>query len=74
MFNVGDVVEKTGGDYVFIGTVQAVFKKRNEVMRIVVENYDGILHIFNPTQLRLWEKAYANTREPNQAQDQSSSE
>jgi hypothetical protein len=49
---VGDRVEKGGGDYVFRGEVRAVFTKRSGQVRIVVENDDGILHIFNPGQLR----------------------
>lgn len=48
----GDLVEKTGGDYYFRGWVLSVFKKRSGQERVVVENADGIVHIFNPTQLR----------------------
>lgn len=44
---VGDKVIKGGGDYVFKGTIQSVFTKRSGVTRYVVENDDGILHIFN---------------------------
>lgn len=49
---VGDHAIKEGGDYRFIGTVVCVFNKLNGVKRIVVENGDGILHIFAPKQLR----------------------
>jgi hypothetical protein len=48
---VGDCVEKIGGDYTFRGVVVAVFSKRSGAVRVVVENDDGILHIFNPGQL-----------------------
>ncbi len=48
---VGNRVLKTGGDYSFEGEVVAVFKKRSRVWRVVVENNDGILHIFSPAQL-----------------------
>jgi hypothetical protein len=48
---VGDRVEKIGGDYTFRGVVVAVFCKRSGVVRVVVENDDGILHIFSPGQL-----------------------
>lgn len=44
-------VVKTGGDYSFEGVVVARFHKLNGKERVVVENSDGILHIFNPTQL-----------------------
>ena len=44
-------VVKTGGDYSFEGVVVARFHKLSGKERVVVENSDGILHIFNPTQL-----------------------
>lgn len=50
-FKVGDHVEKVVGDYRFIGHVRSVFKKASGVERLVVENPDGILHIFSPKQL-----------------------
>jgi hypothetical protein len=49
---VGDLIEKTGGDYRFVGEVRAVFTKRNGVVRYVVENEDGILHIFSAANLK----------------------
>lgn len=49
--HVGDRVTKTTGDYTFTGTVVASFPKRSGETRVVVENDDGILHIFNPKQL-----------------------
>ena len=53
-FSVGDPVEKTSGDYKFTGIVVAVFHKLNnkEAVRVVVENSDGVLHIFSPKQLQ----------------------
>jgi hypothetical protein len=53
MFKVGDRVEKGVGDYAFNGEVRAVFEKRSGAVRYVVENGDGILHIFSAQQLRL---------------------
>ncbi len=54
----GDVVEKTEGDYRFRGVVVSVFRKWDEAsnslsgpQRVVVQNENGILHIFNPRQL-----------------------
>jgi hypothetical protein len=48
---VGDKVEKIKG-YTFVGYVVSVVKKRDQSLRYVVENQDGILHIFNRLQLR----------------------
>jgi hypothetical protein len=50
-FQVGDDVEKTTGDYRYRGTVVAVFRKLNGAERLVVENSDGMLFIFNDRQL-----------------------
>ena len=50
-FRVGSVVQKTGGDYRFVGTVVAAFTKGSGVIRYVVENGDGLLHIFSEAQL-----------------------
>lgn len=46
-FNVGDYVSKTGGDYRFSGKIVAAFHKASGLARYVVENGDGILHIYN---------------------------
>ncbi len=48
---IGDKVVKQGGDYAFKGTIVAKFAKLTGQLRVVVENEDGILHIFNPLQL-----------------------
>lgn len=48
---VGELVEKTGGDYYFMGIVRSVFSKHSGAVRVVVENDDGMLFIFNPKQL-----------------------
>ena len=50
-FKVGDKVEKTGGDYYFYGTVMAAFTKESGAERYVVENDEGILHIFSEKNL-----------------------
>lgn len=44
---VGDKVTKNTGDYVFSGVIVAKFTKLSGVIRFVVENGDGILHIFS---------------------------
>lgn len=51
-FDNGDFVIKDGGDYVFSGDVRCTFYKRSGAKRVVVENNDGIVHIFNEEQLR----------------------
>lgn len=47
----GDKVKKITGDYRFEGEVVAAFHKRNGMVRYVVENDDGMLFIFNESQL-----------------------
>ncbi len=47
---VGDPVSKPIG-YRFDGIVLAVFPNLSGAMRYVVENEDGIIHIFNRNQL-----------------------
>lgn len=52
-FKVGDEVAKLEGDYTFYGVVVSVFQKRSGATRYVVENDDGILHIFSDKMLQL---------------------
>jgi hypothetical protein len=53
MLSMGDKVIKDTGDYTFSGVVIAVFLKRNgTAVRYVVENEEGICHIFNDRQIR----------------------
>lgn len=49
-FRVGAKVRKLKG-YRFAGEVRAVFTKTTGETRIVVENGDGMLHIFNEGQM-----------------------
>ena len=49
--HIGDTVEKTTGDYVFKGIIVAKFYKLSGAERFVVENQDGILHIFSRKNL-----------------------
>ena len=51
MLKEGDKVIKSGGDYTFQGVVVSVFKKLSGQVRIVVENPQGILHIFSEKNL-----------------------
>lgn len=48
---IGDKVWKHTGDYTFHGEIRAVLQKLSGKTRVVVENPDGILHIFSPEQL-----------------------
>ena len=48
---VGTLVEKPLG-YRFNGTVVSVFWTLEQKLRYVVQNGDGILHIFSPNQIR----------------------
>ncbi len=48
---IGDKVEKVSGDYAFTGFIVAKFTKRSGEIRFVVENPDGILHIFSERNL-----------------------
>ena len=50
-FSVGDNVSKVGGDYRFDGIVRAVFAKGSGVIRLVVEDDRGILHIYSENNL-----------------------
>lgn len=50
---VGDKVSKVGGDYRFDGTVVAVFSKVSGVIRLVVEDDRGILHIYSEKNLQV---------------------
>lgn len=53
-FKEGDWVVKLSGDYYFRGEVVAVFQKLNDgPWRYVVQNEDGVLHIFSDKQLTL---------------------
>lgn len=47
-------VEIVGDDSYFSGIVVTYFTKRKGAIRCAVENDDGILHIFNPKQLKPW--------------------
>lgn len=51
-FAVGDHVVKQGGEYSFRGVIVAAFRKLSGAERYVVENADGILHVFGPQNLR----------------------
>lgn len=46
-YKVGDNVEKVGGDYTFEGIVVSVFNKLSGVVRYVVEDDRGVLHVYS---------------------------
>lgn len=51
-FQVGDKVEKVGGDYTFVGVVVARFQKLSGAIRLVVEDDRGVLHVYSEKNLR----------------------
>jgi|TARA_R110000782_G_scaffold263981_2_gene356949 hypothetical protein len=53
MYKVGDLVEKVGGDYTFVGHVVSVFEKLSGAIRLVIEDDRGVLHVYNEKILRL---------------------
>ena len=55
----GTKVAKVGGDYRFDGIVVAAFTKLSGVIRYVVEDDRGILHIYGPKNLRVKEEGEA---------------
>lgn len=53
MFEIGDKVEKVGGDYSFVGFIVAKFKKLSSgLTRFVVEDDRGVLHIYSEKNLQ----------------------
>jgi hypothetical protein len=52
VFKTGDPVSKKGGDYRFDGVVVAVFAKLSGVIRYVVEDDRGVLHIYSAANLK----------------------
>jgi len=52
MHKIGDLVEKVGGDYTFVGHVVAVFEKLSGAVRLVVEDDRGVLHVYSEKILR----------------------
>jgi hypothetical protein len=53
MIEVGDRVEKVGGDYRFDGVVVSKFNKIIGVERFVVEDDRGVLHIYSEKNLKV---------------------
>ncbi len=50
-FKVGDPVSKKGGDYRFDGLVVSRFTKTSGLIRYVVEDDRGVLHIYSAANL-----------------------
>jgi hypothetical protein len=53
---VGQLVEKVGGDYQFEGYVVAKFAKLSGAVRYVVEDDRGVLHVYSAKILRIKDK------------------
>lgn len=62
-FKTDDYVKKVKG-YKFVGYVRLAFTKRNGAVRYIVENKDGIVHVFRGSQL-----TYANVKRNNNVLD-----
>ena len=50
---IGDTVIKDAGDYTFAGVILPSLKKLSGAERYVVENPDGIVHIFSEKNIRI---------------------
>ena len=61
-FIEGDIVAKEVDDYTFKGMVISVFRKRSGSPRYVVENAEGIVHIFKHNQLYLVQQGSLNAK------------
>lgn len=59
-FQVGNLVEKVGGDYRCEGIVVAVFTKLSGDIRVVVEDDRNMLHTLSEADLRLSDKVAAS--------------
>jgi hypothetical protein len=53
---IGQLVEKVGGDYQFVGNIVAKFSKLSGAVRYVVEDDRGVLHVYSAKILRIKEK------------------
>jgi len=53
IYKIGDLVEKVGGDYTFVGHVVSVFEKLSGAVRLVVEDDRGVLHVYSEKILKL---------------------
>ena len=51
---IGQKVKKIGGDYTFEGIIVSKFNKLSGKERFVVENEQGILHIFSENNLVIY--------------------
>ena len=51
-FDAGEEVEKVGGDYTFKGIIVSRFNKLSGLIRYVVEDDRGVLHIYSFKNLR----------------------
>lgn len=50
---IGQKVEKIGGDYTFKGIIVAKFTKLSGAIRFVVEDDRGVLHVYSEKNLKL---------------------
>jgi hypothetical protein len=61
VYKIGDAVSKKGGDYRFDGDVVTVFRKLSGLIRLVVEDDRGLLHIYSEGNLQPRNAVVADT-------------
>ena len=54
--DVKDFVEKVGGDYTFEGVIVSKFTKLSGLVRFVVEDDRGVLHVYSEKNLKIKQK------------------
>lgn len=50
---IGDTIIKETGDYTFTGEIRAILTKKSGATRLVGENAEGLLFIFNPQHVKV---------------------
>lgn len=50
---IGDTLVKDTGDYTFTGEIRGIITKKSGAVRLIGENAEGILFIFNPAQVKI---------------------
>lgn len=55
-YQIGDMVEHVSHDSTFLGEIRAVFRHTNGAWRYVLQNSDGILHLYSGRTLIMRQK------------------
>jgi hypothetical protein len=59
-YEVGDYVEHVAIDSTFLGEIRAVFRHKNGAWRYVLQNVDGILHLYSGRTLMMRQRRPAD--------------